>query len=147
MGDNAGAVERGVQKGLSLYQLDMRAGLSAETVNILEMVKLRSSVMGSGEIGGISVVAGGVIGNKGDVVIDSIARPFRVIGVADGCGYLLSLLEEREYEDRLHRVRQAIIEARIRRGDWDAICFELPAPAARAFLPTDIPELGPLGRR
>jgi hypothetical protein len=38
---------------------------------------------------GVSVVAGGLMGREGDVVIDSISNPTRVIGIADGTGRLL----------------------------------------------------------
>lgn len=107
------AIERGVQRGLSLYRLDMRAGLSAEIVNVLETAHLTDKVIGRGEIGGIPVVAGGIIGKRGDVVVDAIARPSRVIGIADGRGHLLSRSQEKEFEGRLRCIGQALIEAKL----------------------------------
>ena len=107
------AIERGVRRGISLYRLDMRAGLSAEIVNVLETAHLTEEVVGRGEIAGVPVVAGGIIGKRGDVVIDAIACPSRVIGIADGRGHLLSRSQEKGFEGRLRGVRQALREAKL----------------------------------
>jgi len=50
--------------------------------------------MGSAVLSGVPVVAGGVIGRRGSVVIDSVKNPSRVIGIADGLGGLLLRPEE-----------------------------------------------------
>jgi len=107
------AMEQGIRRGLRLYRLDMRAGLSAEIVNVLETTHLTDTVVGRGEIAGVPVVAGGIIGKRGDVVIDAIACPTRVIGIADGRGHLLSQSQEKGFEGRLRGVRQALMKAKL----------------------------------
>jgi len=107
------AIERGVQRGISLYRLDMRAGLSAESVNVLETAYLTDEVVGHGEIAGVPVVAGGVIGGKGDVVVDSLSNAETVIGVADGAGHLLSGSEEEQFRESLRKVRLELIKRRL----------------------------------
>ncbi|HYR58595.1 MAG TPA: hypothetical protein VEO95_08205, partial [Chthoniobacteraceae bacterium] len=107
------ALERGSQRGLRLCRLDMRPGLTAEIANILETAELIASAMGRGEIAGVPVVAGGFIGRRGDVVVDAIVRPSRVIGVADGRGHLLNGDGAGEFDARVRAVRQAIIGMRL----------------------------------
>lgn len=107
------AIEKGIQKGLSLYRLDMRAGLSAEIVNVLETVHLTDNVVGRGEIAGVPVVAGGIIGKRGDVVLDAITSPTRIIGVADGRGNLLPGPQEGQFRQRLRDVKKALVEAKL----------------------------------
>jgi len=38
-----------------------------------------SEIIGKGEIAGVTVVAGGILGNRGDVVLDSISHPTKVV--------------------------------------------------------------------
>jgi hypothetical protein len=68
--------------------------------------------MGEGKIANIPVVAGGVLGRRGDIVLDSISSPTMVIGVADGKGGLLS---EREISPFINRVKKVRLEIARRR--------------------------------
>ena len=102
-------VQYAINSGLKAYRLDMRAGLSGEIIVALETKELIEFIAGKGEINGVTVVAGGLIGKEGDVVVDSISNPARIIGVADGMGGLIS--EELEgYEESIKRVRSGIAE-------------------------------------
>ncbi|MGJ3237471.1 MAG: hypothetical protein ACFE0Q_02080 [Anaerolineae bacterium] len=56
-----------------------------------------------GTLSGVTVVSGGAIGEEGDVVVDDVVHPTRVIGVADGSGGLL-----RPNQDYRQQVRQVI---------------------------------------
>jgi hypothetical protein len=108
------ALERGAERGLRLRRLDMRTGLTAEIANILETAELISTAMGRTALDGVPVVAGGLIGQRGDVVVDAIVAPTRVIGVADGRGHLLNGEEADKFEPRIRTVRQKIISMRLR---------------------------------
>lgn len=44
---------------------------------------------GRREVEGVTIVSGGIIGTRGTVVVDSYARPTRILGVADGMGALV----------------------------------------------------------
>lgn len=46
-------------------------------------------VLGRAQLGNVDVVAGGLIGELGDVIVDKVVRPRRVIGVANGTGGLV----------------------------------------------------------
>ena len=55
----------------------------------LTELKLRQKIRGIIKVGSLTLVAGGVIGNRGDIVLDSIMNPQYPLGVADGTGRLL----------------------------------------------------------
>jgi len=109
----AGAVEEAIFRGLSVYRLDMRAGLSGQIAVHLETLDLLHSVLGTGEMDGVSVVAGGAIGKRGSVVVDAILQPTRVIGIADGRGGLLSSVEAGSCQHSVARVKQEMLRRRL----------------------------------
>lgn len=107
------AIEYGIAHGIQLYRLDMRAGLSGEITNVLETLELVDKVIGTEDYDDIRIVAGGALGEKGDIVVDSIAQPARVIGVADGCGGLLEENEKEKYREKLAKAETMILKKRL----------------------------------
>lgn len=75
-------------KDCTLYRIDIRAGISSIILGLFETDYLVNKVMGTATIKGVDLVAGGVLGNDGAVIIDDINRPSHIIGVADGKGYI-----------------------------------------------------------
>lgn len=96
-------------KGLSVCRVDIRAALAAEIGLVIE-TKKTIGFMGSTMLSGISLVAGGVIGQRGSVVVDSVTNPTRVIGIADGIGGLLSSEEEAPYLDAKEKIKEELIK-------------------------------------
>jgi 4-hydroxy-2-oxovalerate aldolase len=93
----SGAINSEIAKDLlarrvEVIRLDGRAALVGEVIGLLDAQKLADRVMGRAGIGGVPVVAGGVWGNAGDVVVNSILEPTQVIGIADGNGGIKSQL-------------------------------------------------------
>jgi len=104
-------IEYALDSGLKTYRLDMRAGLSGEIVTALETEELLKVIVGKDKINGIPVVAGGFIGKRGNVVVDSISNPARIVGIADGKGGLIKDIEEvRKYGMNIKRVKSGIAE-------------------------------------
>lgn len=97
------------RRGRDLIQVDMRSGMAAEAALALEVQKLIGEVMGRTEMAGLPVVAGGMLGHRGDIVVDSIKNPLRVLGVADGAGGLLP-----DQEGKAQKVTQSIVRDQIR---------------------------------
>lgn len=79
-------------RGVEVIRLDGRAALTGEVIGLLDAQRLADKVMGRVYISSIPVVAGGVWGNAGDVVVNSIKEPTQVIGIADGNGGIKSQL-------------------------------------------------------
>jgi len=93
-----------------LLRVDNRAAMAGMLFSLIQSYDLVTRVMGRGEIDGVDVVAGGVIGSSGTIVLDSIDNPTMAIGFADGTGRIrYQPLDDNEAE-KLHRVKKAIGE-------------------------------------
>ena len=78
----------------TIYRSDDRAGIVSVVLNLMETNYLLHHCVGRKSITGINMVAGGVIGDNGDVVIDSIENPRQVLGIANGDGTFKQHLSE-----------------------------------------------------
>lgn len=83
------AVPRAEARGLRVVRVDLRPSLAATALELLGMERIVTDHMGRDRWEGVSVVAGGLIGREGEVIVDSIRCPTRVIGIADGKGGIL----------------------------------------------------------
>ena len=63
--------------------------------------------MGRSTVAGVPIVAGGAMGRKGDVIVDSIREPSRVLGIADGQGGIVFQFTSEE-TDRVQVVTDEI---------------------------------------
>lgn len=104
----ATAVEEAQKLGLQIYRLDVRAGLAGEIAASLGTRVLVHEIIGRAEIDGVPVIAGGMLGHRGDVIVDHIAHPTRCIGVADGKGGL-----QTSNDDAQQRVERALLRNRL----------------------------------
>ncbi len=94
---------------LPVYRIDMRAGLAAEVILRLETRNLINNVFGKVFYDGVAVVAGGLIGDVGTVVLDSLSNPSKVLGIADGKGGLLPLSQQSSYSDVISQVNHNLL--------------------------------------
>ncbi len=102
------AIKEAYKRGIKVIRLDMRAGFAGTVVTLLETDKFLHNVIGSKKINGINVVAGGVIGDLGDVIVDNIYEPKRVIGIADGQGGVLPDKFAKKYKDNIKYIKSWI---------------------------------------
>ncbi len=98
-------------RGVRVVRVDMRPSLAASALELIGMRKLVEQHMGREAWDGVSVVAGGLIGRKGDVIVDSVRHPTRVIGIADGKGGILGAPSN---DPGVQRVRRAIAQKRLK---------------------------------
>ncbi len=94
-------------RGIRVVRPDMRAALASELASLLGTERIARELMGRTEIAGISVVAGGLVGHHGEVVVDSVSNPSRVVGVADGGGRVLYM--PTEFTHQIQAVEQEIV--------------------------------------
>lgn len=73
-------------KKIQVLRPDMRSALSSELHSLLGVERIITSMRGRVQRNNRFLVAGGLVGKKGDIVVDSISNPATVIGVADGQG-------------------------------------------------------------
>jgi len=100
------------KRNIKVVRPDMRAALAAELVLSLGVQKTVEHIMGRSEWGGVSVVAGGIVGRYGDIIVDSITNPTKVIGIADGTGKVI-YQRRPEFEDAISKVEAEIIRRQI----------------------------------
>lgn len=87
-------------KSCTIFRIDIRAGISSAVLALFETDHLVNKVMGMTRIKGIELVAGGIMGGDGAVIIDDIHSPSHIIGIADGTGYIKkSDLSDKEEAD------------------------------------------------
>ncbi len=98
-----------INKKNFICRVDMRAALAAELYLAIETKRI-SDAMGFKLLEDIPIVAGGVIGTKGTVVVDSLIKPSCVIGIADGGGGLVPKQEERKYKGSIEKVRALLFK-------------------------------------
>ncbi len=100
------------EHAIRILRPDMRAALAAELTLALGTKHMVSEIMGKGSIDGVPVVAGGVIGQYGDIIVDSVCHPTRVVGVADGRGTVLYDSPE-EFLDSINKVEKEIFRQKV----------------------------------
>jgi len=80
------AASRARARGLRLYRLDNRAGISSAIVRLLETDFMVGKLMGHVRLKQVDIVAGGLLAPPGAVIVDDIRNPMLIFGVADGKG-------------------------------------------------------------
>lgn len=77
------------RRGLRIWRVDCGAALVAEAERLLATYDRHHAAAGEAELAsGVRVVAAGVVGRAGDIVVDDRSHPRFILGVADGEGGL-----------------------------------------------------------
>lgn len=73
--------------GNEILRLDTRIALPYQMIKQNNYTQnFFTNVIGEKEVKGIIMVAGGIIGKEGSVIVDQINQPTQIIGIADGSG-------------------------------------------------------------
>jgi len=83
------AIKTASKKEIKILRLDIRAGFAGIVSLLFETERILGEIQGNGTLKGIDVVAGGSYGKYGDVILDNLTKPKKVIGIADGKGGVL----------------------------------------------------------
>ena len=102
------ASEYARKNGIRMIRVDNRAAMAGTLLSIIQSYDLVTRVMGAGEIGGVKVVAGGIVGEPGTIIVDSIHNPVQVIGIADGTGKVRYEPKDEEERLRLEQVKRLV---------------------------------------
>lgn len=106
----AEAIPAAEARGVRVVRVDLRPSLAATALELIGIRRVVHEQMGRAEWDGVSVVAGGLIGREGEIIVDSITHPTRVIGVADGHG---GILQPDAVAKDIAAVRKTIAEKRL----------------------------------
>lgn len=101
------AIDAGQQRGCLLLRVNIWPALTGVLSSAHESFLKTRDALGWGTLGDVPIVAGGAMGRLGDVIVDSIHHPTRIIGVCDGSGSVRFRYSEME-EERVRRVQAEI---------------------------------------
>lgn len=73
-------------RNIRILRLDIRVGFSYYAGMILNAESFIENVVGRRKVNKLHIVAGGFIGEKGDIIVDNIKKPTKIIGVSNGKG-------------------------------------------------------------
>ncbi|MFC1712006.1 hypothetical protein ACFLZ1_05525, partial [Patescibacteria group bacterium] len=62
--------------------------------------------LGQKDLKGFSLISSGILGKKGDIIVDDIKKPKQIIGIADGKGDILT--DTKKYQEGVKVVRKLI---------------------------------------
>jgi 4-hydroxy-2-oxovalerate aldolase len=102
-----GGIEEAHQRGCFLLRVNIWPALTGALSAAHESFLESRDALGWDTIDNIPVVAGGAMGRSGDVIVDSVKHPTRIIGVCDGQGNVRFRFNESEAE-RVRKVQAEI---------------------------------------
>ena len=87
-------IQKAADYNLQCYRLDVRTAFPHTVLYLNEYTKnFYQHIQGEVFVDHIRLVAGGIIGFEGDIVVDNISYPKQLVGVANGTGGLKSTAE------------------------------------------------------
>jgi len=95
------------RRGCLLLRVNIWPALTGSLSAAHESLMETMQALGWEALDGVPVVAGGAMGKSGDVIVDSVHHPTRVIGVCDGQGGVRFRFRDEEVE-RVRRVQAEI---------------------------------------
>lgn len=105
-------IKRALAEGYNIIRLDVR--ISNDVLNGIDQSfnsTFFTEIKGERTLNTVHIVSGGIIGQNGDIIVDRIVKPQRVIGAANGIGGV-KRKEELTHEDieKIRLVNEAIKE-------------------------------------
>lgn len=97
---------------ISCYRLDVRAAFPHTILFLIDYINdFYHNIQGEMTFDTVRVVAGGIIGNEGDIVVDRISKPKQIVGIANGIG---GLKLESEYtsqeQENIEKIKRLLSE-------------------------------------
>lgn len=97
-----------LKNGNELLRLDTRIALPYQLIKQNNYIKFfLNEVVGQKEVNDVVIVAGGIVGKEGSVIVDQIEKPTQIIGIADGSGGIKKVESSTE-RDRIKTIQQYI---------------------------------------
>lgn len=86
------------EREIRLIRSDMRSAVAGEILHQIGSCHLVAYDLGRAKIQGYTVISGGLIGKRGEIIVDSINSPSQVIGVAQGNGEVNYQFDQEQQE-------------------------------------------------
>ena len=90
----------------------MRPIIAGEITEAIGIKQLVDTHMGKRKLKGKTIVSGGFIGKKGDIIVDSIKNPTKVIGIARGDG-TVKYRNIGKFKRDIEKIEKAILSKKV----------------------------------
>jgi hypothetical protein len=90
------AIKVATQHLMEIYRADVTPAIESYIYEVLKMQDILENSFGKKDLGFCNIVSGGFFGGFGDVVVDRINDPQRIIGVSQGDGTLKAELSNKD---------------------------------------------------
>jgi hypothetical protein len=82
------AVKVAERHSMEIYRTDITPAIESYVYEVLKMQSILKNSYGKRDLGYCNIIGGGFYGSSGDIVVDQINSPERIVGVAQGDGVL-----------------------------------------------------------
>jgi len=100
------------KRNIKVIRVDMRPVIAGEITSSIGVKQLIDTHIGMRKIKGKTIVSGGYIGKKGDIVVDSVKETTKVIGVARGNG-IVEYANLGKYKKDIEKIEKEILTNRV----------------------------------
>jgi hypothetical protein len=102
------AMKIATQHSMEIYRADVTPAIESYVYEVLKMQDILENSYGKKDLGFCNIVSGGFFGGSGDVVVDHINNPQRVIGIAQGNGSLKTTLNNKD-QSNIDRLKKELV--------------------------------------
>ena len=101
------AIKIATEYSMNIFRTDVTPAIEAFVYELLKTQDILKYSCGKKDLGYCNIVSGGYFGGIGDIVVDSIDNPIRVLGVAHGNGLLKQALNTTDKEN-IKRLKKSL---------------------------------------
>jgi hypothetical protein len=111
------AIDAAAARGLTILCLNFRSAYDGELTMLLRTRDLVERQIGRRIVGAATLISGGVLGRRGDVIVDNFKHPTQIFGIADGKGDVVIPMEGGEWQPALGAAREEIRRGGLEKGN------------------------------
>ena len=101
------AVEEAKRRDIKVLCLFMKPGYNGALETIFQTEEVIQNQK-SKNLGDFSIISGGALGKRGDIIVDNADNPTKIFSIADGKGDVIPDVEDREFQDNIDIVERLI---------------------------------------
>ena len=101
------AIKIAAQHSVEIYRTDVTPAIESYVHEVLKMQDILENSYGKKELDFCNIISGGFFGGLGDVVVDRINNPQRIIGVCQGNG-LLKIKFNNKDQNNIHKLQKEL---------------------------------------
>ena len=101
------AIEEAKRRKIKIFCLFMKPGYDGALETIFqteELIKRQKSR----NLENFSIISGGILGRRGDIIVDNVDNPAKIIAIADGKGDTIPYLNSKEFQKNMQTVKKLI---------------------------------------